>query len=580
MGSNGAKTESLDHSSSGRQQDRTMPADTTYNNQMTQGNRTQQIPQGSQMMSRQNETTYNDSVSKQDFMAGLGNDISNAQTLRRQQSVGSVQIKGLRGLGNTTNASNLIEENDDEGNNIFDRQRSNSEEMKMDLSHEEQKVSIVLKSNQNPNGFSKKLLSDESVMNQMNGEFSIITSYGNDDQSSLWSVNNPHKPTKQDHFVYTVNGIDNEGQFEVFRRFKEFYLLRQVFVERCPGLYIPPIPPKKAMKNTKQELIEERAHLLNLFIKQVVRCPYLFRSEELYLFIRPHIDIEKALTLLPKLNYQENLERISKCYSFIGQITETQMQRCSNKINAFAGAANRMSNFLDKFREMANRLEIGYDAQWINHKQLNDLMGQYEESNLKNYTGVKYENFLLFKHPQKTEAKDILESLPTEVVNPFKIMKLWIKWEQLDIDAINEAISAKSSLERGRYRELLRKSDNQRALDKLKKGEKTIKTIFMSKKGQINKITQLTQKITDAEKQMECFDLYLKIVTMQQLHAAIPFFKRDKVQIYNDLINTYSKQQINNCSTISACYAKLMNANKQEFNIEDEQKIFNIHDMD
>ncbi len=38
-------------------------------------------------------------------------------------------------------------------------------------------------------------------------------------------------------------------------------------------------------------------------------------------------------------------------------------------------------------------------------------MGQYEESNLKEYAGTKYENFLLFKHPQKTEAKDILENL-------------------------------------------------------------------------------------------------------------------------------------------------------------------------
>jgi hypothetical protein len=48
--------------------------------------------------------------------------------------------------------------------------------------------------------------------------------------------------------------------------------------------------------------VEERCHLLNMFIKQLVRCPYLLESEELKLFIRPHIDLEKALTLLPKLS--------------------------------------------------------------------------------------------------------------------------------------------------------------------------------------------------------------------------------------------------------------------------------------
>jgi hypothetical protein len=42
-------------------------------------------------------------------------------------------------------------------------------------------------------------------------------------------------------------GVDSEGPFEIFRRYKEFYLLRNSFVERFPGLYIPPLPPKKTV---------------------------------------------------------------------------------------------------------------------------------------------------------------------------------------------------------------------------------------------------------------------------------------------------------------------------------------------
>lgn len=55
-------------------------------------------------------------------------------------------------------------------------------------------------------------------------------------------------------------------------------------------------------------------------------------------------------------------------------------------------------------------------------------------------------------------------------------------------------------MERGRYRNLLKKSDNQKELDKLRKGQKTIKTLFLSKKGQVNKITALSQRITDVTK--------------------------------------------------------------------------------
>jgi hypothetical protein len=87
-------------------------------------------------------------------------------------------------------------------------------------------------------------------------------------------------------------------------------LFRNVLVQRYPGLYVPPIPPKRAMvlylslmfqHNTDKEIVEERQYLLNLFIKQLCHCPYLYESEELKLFVRPHIELEKALTLLPKL---------------------------------------------------------------------------------------------------------------------------------------------------------------------------------------------------------------------------------------------------------------------------------------
>jgi hypothetical protein len=89
------------------------------------------------------------------------------------------------------------------------------------------------------------------------------------------------------------------------------------------------------MDNTDRRLVEERCYLLNLFMKALVRCPYLYESEELKLFIRPHIDLEKALTLLPKLNGQQLLERISKYYSFMGEITESKLQKQMNQVLNF-----------------------------------------------------------------------------------------------------------------------------------------------------------------------------------------------------------------------------------------------------
>lgn len=95
---------------------------------------------------------------------------------------------------------------------------------------------------------------------------------------------------------------------------------------------------------------------MNLFVKQLARCPYLVESEEFYLFIRPHIELEKALTLLPKLNAEEMLQRVSKYYSFMGQISETKVMRQMNQIFAFVKTARHHYAQLEKFKEVVDKM--------------------------------------------------------------------------------------------------------------------------------------------------------------------------------------------------------------------------------
>ena len=59
---------------------------------------------------------------------------------------------------------------------------------------------------------SKRLLEDQSIMSQMQGEFSIIKGYGNDTAAALWAVTNPHKPKNQDYYVYTVEVLVFQSQ--------------------------------------------------------------------------------------------------------------------------------------------------------------------------------------------------------------------------------------------------------------------------------------------------------------------------------------------------------------------------------
>jgi hypothetical protein len=49
----------------------------------------------------------------------------------------------------------------------------------------------------------------------------------------------------------------------------------------------------------------------------------------------------------------------------------------------------------------------------------------------------------------------------------------------------------------------------------LNQGKSTLKTLFTSKDGKVNRITELTNKISGGEKEIECLELYLKILVLQ-----------------------------------------------------------------
>jgi len=95
---------------------------------------------------------------------------------------------------------------------------------------------------------------------------------------------------ENNHIEYEVQGLDpasKSGKFAIRRRFRDFYALRQCFSNRYPGLYVPPISKKKIVGNTSMKTWQERSFLLNIFIKQLTRCPYLIEAEEFGYFINP-----------------------------------------------------------------------------------------------------------------------------------------------------------------------------------------------------------------------------------------------------------------------------------------------------
>lgn len=98
------------------------------------------------------------------------------------------------------------------------------------------------------------------------------------------------------------------------RRYSEFYSLRETLIKRWKGLYIPGMPPKKAIGNKDKVLIATRCRLLNSFCRRIAKIPYLMNSEEVKIFISNTKDIPKSLDKLPKRTYKDIYESYKQLY--------------------------------------------------------------------------------------------------------------------------------------------------------------------------------------------------------------------------------------------------------------------------
>jgi len=64
-----------------------------------------------------------------------------------------------------------------------------------------------------------------------------------DPRVKMFAVFNPMKVGG--HIKYTVSGVDETGEFQEIRRYREFHALSTVLRTRWPGCYVPSLPEKK-----------------------------------------------------------------------------------------------------------------------------------------------------------------------------------------------------------------------------------------------------------------------------------------------------------------------------------------------
>ena len=150
---------------------------------------------------------------------------------------------------------------------------------------------------------------------------------------------------------YTVKGIDNDGPFEGSRRYNDFFHFRNSLVSRWPGVYFPPIPPKKKVGNKEMKFLEERRFFLERFLQKLANINFVLVSEEFKIFSRLSGDIEKSFASLPKMNSDIILDRFRSNFNIDESPSQEKNIQSKAIVSQFIEFFNQIIPVLDTIKQ-------------------------------------------------------------------------------------------------------------------------------------------------------------------------------------------------------------------------------------
>ena len=125
--------------------------------------------------------------------------------------------------------------------------------------------------------------------------------------------------------------------FEGERRYNHFHILRNVLSQNYPAIYVPGIPPKKAVGNKDIDFVVERRYFLERFFLQMSELEYLKPCMEVKMFARPEIhgtsnEVDKLILKIPKPSPSELLPFYKSIFDINDAQIEEYRDKCAESI--------------------------------------------------------------------------------------------------------------------------------------------------------------------------------------------------------------------------------------------------------
>ena len=366
-----------------------------------------------------------------------------------------------------------------------------------------------------------------------------------------------------------VEGIKSYVQYKVtgklvkepiYRRFSDFYSLREKLVERWSGLYIPNLPPKLTMGNLEKKVIEMRTRVINDFCHKISKFNFILDSDELQIFLIRCNDVSKSISNLPKLNYDEILARYKKIFSDVVQKLEEkncELENYVKKINDAIPFMKKMLLNLKGFKKSIISTEENKEKEINYYYDLMNVFRNFEKLTLMEYVNNDKDK-LVFSNPANKETSQKISDIKELFKNPFTELASWIDDDILDFNAMLFALESIINLN-----ELLDKLNSRLGaiedeIIKYQNNEYNYLTLWIKWKtvdGILFDLRQEEKNTRNTIRSLNSIILIASKITLDNLEI----FKVEKLQRYHKHIKKFAEVQKANGDIINKLWSYISN---------------------
>ena len=306
---------------------------------------------------------------------------------------------------------------------------------------------------------------------------------------------------------YTLQG--SKIPEPVSRRYRDFDALRNKFLERWPGVFIPNIPHKKAIGSTDKEIVDLRIEMINRFLKKLSHIDYLFNSDEMELFLQNSNNVPKTLENIKQDSYQELLKKYSGVFTDYDDNFDTiagksEQDEFYKRLGVLYPKLRTFRAFIFQERERFKSVQQNYIA-------VINMLSTYEKEIVNNYVNND-ENKLVFFNMKNIDLCKNISNVQEKMINPYDRLYDSITEDYLDTEAMQEALESLKSLQ-DNYNKLTKNLTSTNVqLNDLQAGKTNVKSLlrFKNREDNINSLMAEKEKL---EKDIDYLGQIIKIAT-------------------------------------------------------------------